>query len=192
MLVQPMQRFIRLACLQQKLDGGCRLVLGEIPARGVALQFGDLLWLLALQRGTQVAGEQAVIAEPLAAVVEREEEQAVAFQAFEQCLAVAASGQRVAQRGAELVEDAGVQQELAAVLVQTGEDVFGQVVGQRQAGGGQRVAEDVCVVPPAQGQRRQVQGSRPAFAVALQVGDLLVVQVVLPAEEAPGFLGAET
>ncbi|MCY1307805.1 hypothetical protein D9M70_577620 [compost metagenome] len=148
---------------------------------------------LALQGAGQKAAEQPVIAVPVMQLVRWLDEQVGALELVDQRLAVMASDQLVTERRAEVVEDAGLQQEVAALLALAREDVLGQVVGQLQAGAGERVDEGGPVAAALQGQGGQVEGGDPAFGAALQAGDFAVVQLQTAglAEVAGGLLGGE-
>ncbi|MNZ76383.1 hypothetical protein D3C78_948860 [compost metagenome] len=166
---------------------------GEEPARGDLVQLLRLAGMLALQRIAQEAGEQVVVAEPLLLAVHRQQEQVGALQLFEHCPAVVAAGHGVAQRGVELPEDAGLQQELAAFLGLPGKDVLGEVLGQLQVGAGERGNEVGLVVAALERQAGQIEAGDPAFGAFVEGGDIGVAQVqfTLVADELHGLFKGE-
>ncbi|MCY1401633.1 hypothetical protein D9M71_167560 [compost metagenome] len=94
---------------------------------------------------------------------------------------------------AEPFDHAGLQEELAAVVVQPGEDVLGEVFGQLQVGAGERGDHCGMVVAPLQGQAGQVDGGDPAFGAPIEGGDQVVEQrqLAFVAHQRGGFLQAE-
>ena len=90
---------------------GDQVVLGE-PVRRPPVQPRHPVGVVALETAAQVLGEQVVVAEPLALVVERAQEQVAAFELLEHRLAVHAVGQPAREVAAEPVAHRRGQQEL--------------------------------------------------------------------------------
>ncbi|MOA28682.1 hypothetical protein D3C78_1496440 [compost metagenome] len=91
-----------------------------------------------VQGMTQKTGEQVMIAKPLLLAIDRHEEQVCTLQNADHCQTVGATGNRVTQRGIKLIEDAGLHQKQATVLILAGKDILGKVLGQLQIGTGKR------------------------------------------------------
>ncbi|MNO97605.1 hypothetical protein D3C76_893210 [compost metagenome] len=134
-----------------------------------------------------------MVAEPLLLAADRRDEQVRPLQLPDHRFAVAAAGEGVAQRGAELAGDARLQEEVAAFDALAGEDVLGEVLGQFQVGPGERGDEGGMVVASGQRQAGQVQAGDPAFGAAVQRVDLVVAQgqQALVMEKRLGFLVGE-
>jgi hypothetical protein len=81
-----------------------RAVLLVPGGRGV-VQHRQPLGPLLPETGAEQVGEQVVVAPPAAYLVERHQEQVGALDLFQQLLAVAAVGDRVAQRPGQPLED---------------------------------------------------------------------------------------
>ncbi|WP_167884561.1 hypothetical protein [Cupriavidus oxalaticus] len=102
------QRFVVAACLQQVVNSRYRVAVGQVPARGGKMQLRRAARCLRGQPVLQEAGEEAVVAEPVALGVEREQQQVGALEVVEHLARVVAAGEGIAQRCAELAEHAGV------------------------------------------------------------------------------------
>ncbi|MNM87787.1 hypothetical protein D3C81_999770 [compost metagenome] len=191
--VQLGDRLVGIARADQMVDGRDRLVDRQIPVRRRAMQSACRAGALVLQDILQEAGEQAVVAEPALLLVRREDEQVGAQQAIDGRLGVVAAGQRIAERRAEAVEYAGLQQEAAAVLALLGEDLLGQIGGQVQVRTGEGLDEGRRILAPFQGQRRQVERGDPALGAVMQGGDIgrAELQAVILAQEGRGLVQAE-
>ena len=97
-------------------DGvGEHAVLG-VPAGGGPVQAGEPVRVGGGELGAQRVGEQVVVAEPLPLVVERDHEQVRPLEGLQHLLAVAAAGERVAQRTGQLSQHRGVEQERPDVV----------------------------------------------------------------------------
>ena len=92
-------------------DGHGPLVLALVPGARPPVQVPHLVGPLVEQARLQHVGEEVVVAIPLAAVVERDEEQVRPVQRLQRGLAAVLPGDGIAQRTAQPVEDRGLQQE---------------------------------------------------------------------------------
>ena len=92
-------------------DGHGLLTVLLVPLAGPPVQARHLTGLLVEQPRLQHVGEQVVVAVPLAAVVERDQEQVAPVQRLQDRLAAGAPGDGIAQRTAQPVQDRGLQQE---------------------------------------------------------------------------------
>ena len=106
-----------------------------VPVARPPVQLGDVVGLLVQQARPQHVGEEMVIAIPLAAVVERDQEQVPSLQRLQHGLAAVLAGDGIAQWAAQPVQDGGLQQEAADILGLALQDLLDQVV------------DDVAVVP---------------------------------------------
>ncbi|MNQ71885.1 hypothetical protein D3C85_865720 [compost metagenome] len=179
-LVQAPGGFFEQTGIEQMLDRRDRLLRLEKPLRSGFMQAPGHAGVQAIQCMTQETGKQVVIAEPLLLAVYRYQEQVGAVQMVEHRAAVAAAGYCFTQRHTELVEDAGLHQEHAAVFALPREDVLGQVLGQFQVGTGKRGNEFGVVGTVLERKAGQVETGDPAFGAAVQGGQLIVAQGYLP------------
>jgi hypothetical protein len=170
-------RALEVAGGERVPDGGHRLARIGVPLRGPQVEAGDVARPLLEQVGSEDVGEEMVVAVPVAAVVERDDEQVRTLEGLEHRPAVVPAGDRVAEGAAEAVEDRGVEEEPADVVGLSAEDLLDEVV------------HDVAVVPrepgnEARGVRaalerecRQLQRGDPALGAPLQGGDVGVCEV---------------
>ncbi|MCY1418164.1 hypothetical protein D9M71_337150 [compost metagenome] len=186
-------RLVGFAGGEELFDSGLRAVLRQVPARRLHPQLAREAGLFPFQDATQEAGEQVVIAEPAVFGVQRDQEQVGLLQLVQHGLAAAAPGEGIAERRAQLVEHAGLQQEAAGVFGLPVQQVFGEKFGQVQVGAGERVDEGRAVVVPAQRQRGEIEPGDPAFGAAGQGVDVAVAEFepALVEDVAAGFLPAE-
>lgn len=137
-----------------------------VPAPGAPMQLRDQLRLTAGELGAQVLGEQVVVAPGQPLLVEGNDEQVAALQLPQRRLrvAVAGAGQGGAQRGGQLLQDAGVEQEADHLIGLASQDVLAEEVGDVPAGAREAIHELLGVGAVAQRQRGQIQpgGSRSA------------------------------
>ena len=122
------RRALEVLGRQRVLDGKRPFAVLLVPVARPAVQRLHEIGLLVHQPGAQHVGEEVVIAIPTASVVEGDDEQVLAFQRLEHRLATALTGDRVAQRAGEQVEDRGVQQEGLRPLGLTLQDLLDQIV----------------------------------------------------------------
>ncbi len=98
------------------------------PATGTQLQTGK--WFAGLPAAQQV-GEQVMVAEPVAMLVQRHQKHLVRLQETQHSCAVLAATQGVAQRGAEALLAGRVVQERLYVGGQHVDDFFKKVVADQ-------------------------------------------------------------
>src|SRR6185369_9582350 len=101
----------------------------QIPLRRPAMDDSDLLWMKMLQFALKELGEELVIAEPLAAVIQRREENIFPLQQFQRLLPVRPLSNGVAQRAAQTIQDACLEQETPVVSGERRQHVLRQVIG---------------------------------------------------------------
>ena len=111
------------------MEGLFREVIVQIPTGRSAMEITNLLWLMAVKLNAQEVGEKPVIAKPLPAGVQRHEEEILPFQGLQHLLPTRGPGDGVAERPAEAIQNAGLQQEATGLVGQMNEDVFAQVIG---------------------------------------------------------------
>ena len=104
-------------CIARRLsvgDGRLRLAIVLAPGRRPEVQLGDVGRLASPQLRRQQVAEQLVIAEPLPPAVERHHQQIAALQPLQDVARSLSTGDRVAQRTAQAVEDrrAGEKQDV--------------------------------------------------------------------------------
>jgi len=121
----------------------------------------------------QQAGEQVVVAVPLALGVEREDEQPVALEPLQAGRRPAPAGDVVTQRPAQAIEDRGLEQEVAHLGRLAVEHLVAEVVHDGPVVSGERRYEVVAVGPAGQRQRRELQAGRPALGPRVQAGDIV-------------------
>ena len=140
---------------------------GRVPCRRAGVQLGDEVRLGARELALQQVAQQVVVAEPVAAVVERDDEQVRPERLGEQRGAVGPAGDRGAQRRAHALEDRRAQQELPQrprrVL-----DHLVQVVADLAVVAGQRADERGAVAAAPEGERGELEPGRPALRPLLQ------------------------
>ena len=105
-------------------DGVAGHVMVGEPVGGAAVAGARII--AALQ--AEPVGEQMVVAEPLAAMVERDDEQVQPIELVEPVLGVVDAGDGLAERGVEPIEDGGGDQELVEAIGKPGQDLVSQVV----------------------------------------------------------------
>ena len=128
--------------------------------------------MLLAEVGAQDVGEQVVVAPPLPAVVERDEEQAGPFELHELRRAAGPAGDGVAQRSAEPVQDRGGEQEVAHVVALARQDLVGEVVDDEPVVAGEPGDDGAGIVAILQRKAGQLQGGRPAFGAVRERCDV--------------------
>jgi hypothetical protein len=109
-----------------------------------------------------------VIAVPAALIVEGDEEQVVAIEPLEDGSAVAASGDGVAQRSGQPVEDRGLQEEGPDIVGLAGEDLVDEIVHDEPVVAGERGDERRGVGPALHREGRELERSDPALGPCLE------------------------
>ena len=163
---------------QRVPDGRDRLVVVGQPARGPRVQPRRESGFGVREVVAQHRGEQVVEAEPVAAVVERDDEQLLALGPAEQLGGVGPAGDGGGQVGAELVEDRRAAQDEAQVVGQRREDLVPQVVDEVAAAlevgsdrAGRRGGPGRGVAPA--GQHAEVHPDHPALGAFVQAGGVV-------------------
>ena len=114
----------------------------------------DAVGLLVQQARSQHVGKEMVVAIPLAAVVERDQEQVPSIERLQHGLAAVLAGDGIAQWAAQPAQDGGLQQEAPDLVGLTLQDLLGQVV------------DDVAVVPRRKPAMKPATSSRPCIESA--------------------------
>jgi hypothetical protein len=123
-----------------------------------------------LQAGVEQVGEQVVEPPPAALPVQGDQEQVGPFGQLQQLLAVAAAGDRVAQRPGEPVQHRGLQQEPAERLGLAVQHLLGQVVQHVPVAARERGHEPGRVGMSLQRQPGKLQAGDPPFRAGRQGG----------------------
>ena len=108
-------------------------------------------------------GEEVMVTEPLAAVIERDDEQVQSVEVLDQRLGVVDARDGLAQGCVEAIEDRGGQQETAQRCGQLAKDLVAQVIGDVTVIAGELIDEGrwVSLVPQRQGEELNAGG--PSF-----------------------------
>ena len=121
-------RCIDLAGGECVADGRVRLSLLGEPFVRALVELGDEPGLALRELGAEQVGEELVIAVPLAAIVERNQEEVRALE-FRQARSPSPAARLPRRRGSrERVEDRGLEEEVPLARVQRAENDLGQVV----------------------------------------------------------------
>ena len=118
-----------------------------------------------------------MVAIPLAAVVERDQEQVCAIERLEHGLAAVLTGDGIAQWAAQPAQDRGLQQEAPNMIGLTLQDLLDQVVDDVAVVPGEARDEAGDIVTPLDRERRQLERGDPAFGTPFQRGDIRRRQV---------------
>src|SRR5262245_45628181 len=150
--------------------------MGQIPARRTVMENSDLLWVAALQFALEELGEELVIAEPLAAVIQRREEDILPLQQFQRLLPARPLSNGVAQRAAQTTQDARLQQEVPAISGQRRQHVLRQVIGNKAvfATDDKRISRAKVSLAA---ERRHLQASGPPFQLCMQGSKLFIAKI---------------
>ena len=148
---------------QGMADGGGRFARLVVPLAGAAVQVGHVLAAALEHVGLQHLGEQVVVAVPAAGVVEWDQEQVGAVQVLQHLLALGVPGDGRAQRSAQPVQDAGLEQEVAHRLRLAAQHLLDQVVHDVAVVAGEGRDERRGLGPPPQRECRQLEGGHPAL-----------------------------
>jgi len=155
---------------QRVADGHGPLAAALEPRAGPPVQVRHLVRLLVEQARVQHVGKQMVVAIPLAAVIQRDQEQVPPVQRLQHGLAAALPGDRIAQRTAQPAQDAGLQQEGLDTFGLTLQHLLAQVVHDVTIIACEAGNEAGHVVSPLHRQRRQLERGDPALGASLQRG----------------------
>ena len=132
--------------------------------------------VVALEAAAQVLGEQVVVAEPLAFVVERAQEQVAAFELLEHRLPVGAVGEPAREVAAEPVAHRGGQQELQDLRRLGAEHVLREVLADGVVAPGEAADQPSGVGGVAQRERHELQRRDPAVGAFGQPRDVVAVE----------------
>ena len=158
-------------------DGFGPDVVGLVPVTRPAMQLRDQLRFFVKQSSAENVGEQVVVPVPVAAVVERHQEQVGPVQLLQHRLASGTTGDGVAQRSAQSVENRRVQQEGSGRRGLPVEDLLGEVVDHEAVVAGEVGDEPGTVRPALQRQRRQLQRGNPALGTPAQRVDVTRIKL---------------
>jgi hypothetical protein len=132
--------------------------------------------LLVEQTGLQHVCEEVVIAIPPTAIIKRDQEQVASVQCVQHRLPTRPAGDRITERAAQPVQDAGLQQEIPDLLGLALQDLLGQVVDDVTVVPGEAGDELGDVVSPLDRQCCQLERGDPSFGAPLQGCHLLCRQ----------------
>jgi hypothetical protein len=127
------------------------------------VQLRDPLGSFLFKTDAQQVGEQVVVAPPAAHLVERDQEQVGPLDRLQHRLAVAATGDGVAQFPRQSIEHRRLQQEGPHLGRLTFQHLVGQVVQDVAVAPRERRHEALDVGPPSKRQRRELEPGRPPF-----------------------------
>src|SRR5664279_6079668 len=116
--------------------------------------------------------EKVVVAVPVTAVVERNQEQVGAVQRLQGGPSAGLTSHGIAKRAAQPVQQAGPQQEGPDLLCLTLQNLLDQVVHDVPVIAREPGDETGDVVTSLHGERGQLERSDPAFGASLQCGDV--------------------
>ncbi len=160
---------------QGVLDGPVGQVMALAPA-GSGVQQGRAV-AVSRQAPLEELGEQVMVAEPLALLVQGDDEELLALQAHQHVQAVAPAGQSVAQVGAELVQHRGLIEELLQGHRQAVDHVLGQVVSDVALGAAEAGEEGRAIRIPRQRQTGQMQRGDPPLGARVQLLEFAAAQL---------------
>jgi hypothetical protein len=129
------------------------------------------------QARSQDVGEQVVVAVPVPAVVQRNEEQVRPLQRLQHGLPVFVAGQGVAQGAVHPAQDRCLQQEAPDVVRLSLEHLTDEVVDDVAVVTGEAGDELGRVLPTLHRQRRQLQSGDPAFGPPVERRNVLLRQI---------------
>jgi hypothetical protein len=132
------------------------------PGAGPLMQHGRGFGLGSGKHMLQRLCEQMVVAEPLPAIVQRDQGQVALLEGVQDFLGVGHASNRAAQRRVEPVQHGGVQQELPNMGWLPIDDFPGQEVPDVAMAAGELMDEARGVGPAAQGQGREVDAGWPS------------------------------
>ena len=184
---------VRVAPRQRMADRLVHLALPLVPVRRPQMQGGNEIRLPPVQVTAEHLGEEMVVAIPAALFVERDEEQVGLLGVLQQGLSVVLTRHGVAQLRAQVIQQAGVQQEALHSLRLGRQDLLGQVVQHEAVAPGEGGDEGGGVGMPAHGQGGELQPGGPALGARLQRADRTHRQVKAHrvAQKGRGLVGGE-
>ena len=164
-------RHIRLTGTQGLLDRLVQAPLSAEPATGTQVQTRQRLRQLAGRIGTQQIGEQVVVTEPVALLVQRHQKHLMRLQVLEHGGTVMAIAHRIAQFGTEAIEAGGVIEKGLQLGRLALDHLFQQVIADHALGAVQ------TTLAFGGGEQPQAQASGPALAALQQVVQRLARQL---------------
>jgi len=105
--------------------------------------------------------KERMVAIPLALLVEGHQKEVVPFRLLKQRLRLAAASQRYTERGAESLEQRGLQQEALHGFWLAAQHVLGEIVHQVAMAAAEASQKLVHIGTPSQRERRQLQSRHP-------------------------------
>ena len=141
------------------------------------------------QPGAQEAPEQVVVAEPVGALVEGDDEQVGGDEVVEDRAGVLDPGHRRAELGVEGVEHGGRDEEVEEVRREAGDDLAQEEVGDGPVGAGEGREELLVGAAALQRDRGELDARRPTLRELVQVAELIGVEDDVVHGEERGELG---
>ncbi len=158
----------QIAGSQGMPDRGGKIVAALVPGARPPVQNRDSFWLALMQMRPQDVGEEMVIAIPLPGVIEGDDEQVAALQEAQPVLCIVAAGDGIAQRSAQPVEDAGLQQKVADAVWQSSDDFVDQIVEDEAMTAGEGFDEGRGVITALHRERGELQARDPALGAGFE------------------------
>ena len=143
------------------------------PAARPVMQDGHVVGLFVQQVRPKHVGEEMVIAIPTTAVIQRDQEQIRPLQPDESGRAVRLTGDRIAQRPAQTVEDRALQEKLSDILGLALQDLLNEVVHDVPVVSRETGDKGAQVVASLHRQSCQLQRSDPSLRALNQRRDIL-------------------
>ncbi|RYY87306.1 MAG: hypothetical protein EOO24_34910, partial [Comamonadaceae bacterium] len=169
-VLQQFHRVREIAALDRMVDRRHWPADRLVPAGSGQVQPQQVVRMHARQLRAQEVGEQAVkaVIRLVAGRLHRQQEQAGGVQVLQHARAVRARHERLAQRRAELAQDAGAQQELAHLGRLPAQHVFREIFGDGAAGARKAMDEIGGLGVPVERHGGEQQRGDPAFGLAVQ------------------------
>ena len=142
-----------------------------VPVARPTVELGHAVGLLVQEARPQHVGEELVVAIPAPPVVERDEEEVPAIERLQHRLAALVTGDGIAERASQPIQDRGLQQEAPDLLGLTVQDLVDQVVDDVAVVPGESRDEAGDVVAALDRERCQLEGGDPPFGPRLQRDD---------------------
>src|SRR5215213_6726921 len=114
--VENLDREVEVVPGNGMMEGLFREVVRQIPSSRPAMEFDGFLGMKPVKFTAQEVSEKPVIAKPLLGGVQRHEKQILPFQELQHLLPTGRPSHGVAERTAEAIEDAGLQQEATGLI----------------------------------------------------------------------------
>src|SRR6266511_2304520 len=170
------------------VHGALRLV----PGSGAAMKLGEERALSARELASQQVAKEVVIAVPLAARVERHQEEVRAVDLLEPQARVFAAGHRIAKRRAQPLEDRRVEQECPQRGRLLGKQRL-EILADLTIVACERLEKGLLVRKRLQRQARKLKARRPALSPGLQELEVgpFQAEVERAVQECVGFFVAE-